>query len=70
MGELFDSWTRDHTGKQVIWNKPPYYDPDTGALSLALTGEDPRALTDLATHLKRIKEYYLLTWRDAEKIQR
>lgn len=63
-----DNWTQ-HDGKPVIWNKPPYYDPETGVLTLLLPGESKTVLEEMRTHLKRIQEYYLLTWRDSAKIR-
>ena len=70
MGELFDTWTRDDAGSPVIWNKPPYFDPGTGALSLMLPGEKPGALDDPDVHHKRISEYYLLIKRDTLTIKK
>lgn len=64
-----DNWTRDASGCKVLWNRPPYWDPDTGRLTLLLDGEDPRALNDFQTCMQRIEEYYLLVWRDSGKIR-
>ena len=73
VSNLFDDrygyWTRNADGKPVIWNESPYRNPVTGKLNLLLLGENKRVLTDLSVHLKRIKEYYLLEWRDKQKIK-
>ncbi len=65
----YENWTRDADGNPVIWNKPPYYDAETGQLRLLLDNEPPAVLAEHRTHLKRIQEYYLLTWRDSAKIR-
>lgn len=64
-----DNWTKDAAGNPVIWNKPPYYNKSSGYLTLLLEGESPHVLYDQAVHLKRIQEYYLLTWRDSAKMR-
>jgi hypothetical protein len=64
---MTDNWTRDAAGEHVRWNQPPYRQPGSGALSLLLPGEKPKAL-NLNEHLKRILEYYLLVRRDSQKI--
>ena len=62
-----DTWTRDAAGEYVRWNEPPYRNEETGELRLFLPGERPDDV-DLAEHLKRIQEYYLLVFRESRKI--
>ena len=53
-------WTRDANGDFVDWTAPPYQ--DGGVVSLVLEGEDPARIHP-AVWDRRIREFYLLTWR-------